>query len=84
MKKTYLSLSVCYLPEPGAFPDKDGGLRPDPCAHCNACTEHGEEVDLLHQQTRPVLDGTLWDRLVGLVSYGDIRLTSVFKTRFVT
>lgn len=81
----YIYLYVfCYIPEPGTFPDKDCGLRPNPRAHCNACAEHWEKVDLLNQKTWPVLDGTLWDWLVGLVSYGDISLTSVLKTTFVT
>lgn len=56
---------VCLL-APGPFPDEDGGLGPDPSAHGDSRPKHGEQVDLLHHQAGPVLDGALWDRLVGL------------------
>lgn len=66
---------LLLIPAPCAFPDKDGRFGPNPRAHDDACAEHGEEVDLFYKQTGPVLDGTLWDRLFGLVSYSDISFT---------
>lgn len=62
-------------PAPGALPDEQGGLGPDPGAHGDAGAEHGEEVDLLHQQAGPVLDLTVGDGLVGLRGDGHVGLT---------
>lgn len=58
-------LDVCLL-APGPFPDEDGGLGPDPGAHGDSSPEHGEQVDFLHHQAGPVLNGAFWDGLVGL------------------
>lgn len=59
------SLVACLL-APGAFPDEDGGFGPHPGAHSDSRPKHGEQVDFLHHEARPVLDGAFRDRLVGL------------------
>lgn len=62
---TFHFLYVCLL-EPGPFPDEDGGLGPDPGTHSDSRPKHGEQVDFLHHQAGPVLNGAFWDGLVGL------------------
>lgn len=65
---------------PGAFPDEDGRFRPHPRAHGDARPEHGEQVDFLHHQTGPVLNGAFRDWLVGLRGDGDVGFTPVGNT----
>lgn len=69
---------ACLL-APGPLPDEDGGLGPDPGAHGDACTKHGEQVDLLHHETGPVLDVAFWDWLVGLRGDGHVGFAPVGK-----
>lgn len=57
--------TFCLL-APGPFPDEDGGLGPDPSTHCDPRTKHGKQVDFLHHEAGPVLNGAFWDWLVGL------------------
>lgn len=64
-RRKLLHFTVCLL-APGPFPDEDGGLGPDPSTHCDSRTKHGKQVDFLHHEAGPVLNGAFWDRLVGL------------------
>lgn len=65
---------ACLL-APGSFPDEDGGFGPDPSAHGDASSKHGEQVDLLHHETGTVLDGAFWDWLVCLRGDGHVGFT---------
>lgn len=65
---------ACLL-APGPLPDEDGGFGPDPSAHGDASPKHGEQVNLLHHEAGPVLDGAFWDWLVGLRGDGHVGFT---------
>lgn len=68
------------LPAPGALPDEQCGLSPDPGAHSNAGSKHGKQVDLLHQEARTILDFTVRDGLLGGQPDGHIGLASMVRS----
>lgn len=67
---------LCLL-APGTFPNEDRGFGPDPCAHSNSRPKHGEQVDFLHHEAGPVLNGAFWDWLIGLRGNCHVSFTSV-------
>ena len=67
-------------PAPGASPDEQRGLGPDPGAHGDAGSKHGKQIDLLHQEARPVLDLTVRDGLLGGQPDGDIGLAPTVRS----
>ena len=64
-------------PAPGALPDEQRGLGPDPGAHGNAGSKHGKQVDLLHQEAGAILDFTVRNGLLGGQPDGHVGLAPV-------